>query len=105
MQPKVHLGYNSSLGNSFVGLDWSLDIPTIKRQTDKGFPTYTSSDVFLFSGEELVPLSPQESQRDSIPQPSSPRATLGNASQNTCHATLIKQTTGPKVNPRSFVCL
>ena len=57
LQPKVHLAYNSSLGNSFVGLGWSLDIPCLKRQTDKGFPTYTSGDVFLFSGEELVPLS------------------------------------------------
>src|SRR5438876_5973619 len=32
LQPKVHLAYNSSLGNSFVGLGWSLDLPSIKRQ-------------------------------------------------------------------------
>jgi hypothetical protein len=57
LQPKVRLAYNSSLGNSFVGLGWSLDLPTIKRQTDKGFPSFTSADTFVFGGEELVPLS------------------------------------------------
>src|SRR5215510_13672870 len=36
LQPKVHLAYNSNLGNSAVGLGWSLDLPMIKRQTDKG---------------------------------------------------------------------
>src|SRR5438034_996616 len=60
LQPKVHLAYNSGTGNSFVGLGWSLEIPCIKRQTDKGFPTYTSADVFIFAGEELVPLSNPE---------------------------------------------
>jgi RHS repeat-associated protein len=60
LQPKIHLAYNSGLGNSFVGLGWALDIPCIKRQTDKGFPTYSSEDVFVFGGEELVPLSNPE---------------------------------------------
>lgn len=57
LTPKLHLAYNSGLGNSIVGLGWSLDLPVIKRQTDKGFPVYGTSDVFLFNGEELVPLS------------------------------------------------
>lgn len=60
LQPKVHLSYNSNQGNSCVGLGWSLEFPSIKRQTDKGFPSYTSRDVFLFAGEELVPLSNPE---------------------------------------------
>ena len=51
VQPRVHLAYNSSTGNSFVGLGWSLEIPCIKRQTDKGFPTYTSADVIIFASE------------------------------------------------------
>jgi hypothetical protein len=62
LQPRLHLAYNSSLGNSFLGLGWSLELPCIKRQTDKGFPSYTANDVFLFQGEELVPLS--NPQRD-----------------------------------------
>ena len=57
LQPKVHLGYNSNLGNSFMGLGWSFEVPCIRRQTDKGFPSYTAGDTFLFGGEELVPLS------------------------------------------------
>lgn len=57
LQPKVRLAYNSGTGNSFVGLGWSSEFPTIKRQTDKGFPTYTAADVFVFGGEEMVPLS------------------------------------------------
>ncbi|HAB18264.1 MAG TPA: hypothetical protein DCE44_17700 [Verrucomicrobiales bacterium] len=60
LQPSVRLSYNSGLGNSIVGLGWSLEFPTIKRQTDKGFPTYTDNDVFVFQGEELVPLSNPE---------------------------------------------
>src|SRR3954462_7497008 len=44
LAPKIHLGYNSGLGNSILGLGWSLDFPAIKRQTDKGFPTYTGKD-------------------------------------------------------------
>ncbi|MBK1835056.1 hypothetical protein JIN78_13380 [Roseibacillus ishigakijimensis] len=57
LQPSLGLSYNSGLGNSFVGIGWTLSIPQIKRQTDKGFPSYNSSDTFLFNGEELVSLS------------------------------------------------
>lgn len=57
LEPKIRLGYNSNTGNSMVGLGWTLDFPSIKRQTDKGFPSYTDADTFLFGGEELVPLS------------------------------------------------
>ncbi|MEZ5324660.1 MAG: SpvB/TcaC N-terminal domain-containing protein [Verrucomicrobiales bacterium] len=53
----MQLSYNSGLGNSFVGIGWDLSLPVIKRQTDKGFPSYTETDTFLFQGEELVPLS------------------------------------------------
>ncbi len=56
-QPSLALSYNSGLGNSFVGIGWTLAIPDIRRQTDKGFPDYNSQDTFLFQGEELVPLS------------------------------------------------
>ena len=60
LQPSLHLGYNSGLGNSFMGLGWTLEIPSIRRRTDKGFPEYSDRDVFVFGGEELVPLSNPE---------------------------------------------
>ncbi len=57
LQPTVRLAYNSGLGNSCAGIGWTLDFPSIKRQTDKGFPHYDSTDTFVFGGEELVPLN------------------------------------------------
>jgi RHS repeat-associated protein len=62
--PELALSYNSGSGNSFLGIGWNLDLPRITRQLDKGLPRYTGAvepaateDVFLFRGEELVPLS------------------------------------------------
>ena len=57
LQPRLALTYNSGQGNSMVGIGWNFNLPSIKRQTDKGFPSYDSSDTFLFEGEELVPLT------------------------------------------------
>lgn len=57
-QPDLAIQYNSGLGNSTLGLAWTLSLPSIQRQTDKGQPEYNDSDVFIFSnGEELVPLN------------------------------------------------
>jgi hypothetical protein len=56
--PPVRLRYDSGSGNSVVGLGWSLDLPTIRRSTDKRLPRYRDQDVFLLQGaEELVPAS------------------------------------------------
>ena len=57
LAPELALSYNSGLGNSFLGIGWNLEIPQIRRQTDKGFPEYHFRDTFIFRGEELVPLS------------------------------------------------
>lgn len=57
-QPELSLNYNSGQGNGPFGLGWSLSIPLINRQTEKGIPSYASSDTFVYySGEELVPLT------------------------------------------------
>jgi RHS repeat-associated protein len=57
--PSLLLSYNSGSGNGIFGLGWSLEIPSIKRKTDKGLPQYLDSiesDTFIFSGtEDLVP--------------------------------------------------
>src|ERR1035437_7738088 len=69
--PPLALSYDSRYGNSVVGQGWRISGPlSIERQTEKGFPRYRDSeaaatasspaqpaDIFLFEGEELVPLS------------------------------------------------
>ncbi len=55
----LSLSYNSGSGNSIFGLGWNLNLPSIKRKTDKRLPQYLDtidSDTFLFSeAEDLVP--------------------------------------------------
>src|SRR5882672_4718355 len=63
--PGVDLSYNSGAGNSPFGQSWNCSPALcIERQTEKGFPRYRDTDntsrprdVFVFHGEELVPLS------------------------------------------------
>lgn len=59
VSPVLNLTYNSGAGNSAFGLGWGLNLPFIKRKTDKKLPRYLDdidSDTFLFSGaEDLVP--------------------------------------------------
>jgi RHS repeat-associated protein len=62
--PAVSMSYHSGQGNSALGQGWRLEAGlSIERQTSKGFPNYRDSDassvrrdVFVFKGEELVPL-------------------------------------------------
>lgn len=55
--PAVRLSYDSGAGNGLCGLGWSLDLPSIRRRTDRKLPSYhDDEDVFLISGsEDLVP--------------------------------------------------
>jgi RHS repeat-associated protein len=57
LQPDVVLRYNSGGGNGPFGIAWSAGFLCIQRQTEKGLPTYGSTDKFTLGGEELVPLS------------------------------------------------
>ncbi len=55
--PKLSPRYNSTGGNSEVGLGWSLGVMSIERSTAKGLPKYDSSDTFAVGGsDELVRL-------------------------------------------------
>lgn len=55
--PGLALSYNAGSGNSEFGIGWSLSIPKIQRKTDKGIPTYSDQDIFIYEGEELAHLS------------------------------------------------
>ena len=58
-QPSLSLAYDSGAGNGPFGLGWQLDLPSIRRKTDKGLPRYRDaedSDTFVLAGaEDLVP--------------------------------------------------
>jgi len=63
-QPALGLSYSSSGGNGPVGQGWSVGVPFIARQTDRGLPKYddrtswhAEQDRFVFNGgQELVPI-------------------------------------------------
>ncbi|MCC6903010.1 MAG: hypothetical protein IT377_28835, partial [Polyangiaceae bacterium] len=63
-QPSLGLSYSSSGGAGVVGMGWSIGVPFIARQTDRGVPRYddqaswhAGQDHFVFNGgQELVPI-------------------------------------------------
>jgi len=64
LTPELALQYDSGQGYGPAGIGWALDVPSIRRQVDRGLPRYIDSpgpgqlpDRFVgVSGEELVPL-------------------------------------------------
>jgi len=58
IEPHLALSYNSSGGNGYVGVGWSLSAfhSNIERVAagGRGAPTYTSSDSFVLDGELLL---------------------------------------------------
>lgn len=63
LNPTLSLRYDGGLGFGPLGVGWTFDPGSIRRQTDKGMPRYADhdpmvpSDRFLgIDGEELVPL-------------------------------------------------
>jgi RHS repeat-associated protein len=63
-QPSLGLSYSSAGGHGVSGVGWSIGVPFIARQTDKGIPGYDDQeafhheqDRFVFNGgQELVPI-------------------------------------------------
>jgi RHS repeat-associated protein len=66
-QPSLALSYSSGGGQSIAGMGWSIGVPFIARQTDRGIPKYNDpansagwypeQDRFVFNGgQELVPI-------------------------------------------------
>ena len=60
LAPPLSISYQSSSGNSIVGVGWSLDLGAIARSTKRGVPKYDSSDTFLAHGQELVAIGSNE---------------------------------------------
>ena len=63
-QPSLALSYTSSGGFDIAGTGWSVGVPFIARQTDRGIPRYNDrstfhpgQDRFVYNGgQELVPI-------------------------------------------------
>lgn len=63
-QPSLGLSYSSGSGAGIAGMGWSVGVPFIARQTDRGSPKYedcatwhAEQDRFVFNGgQELVPI-------------------------------------------------
>jgi RHS repeat-associated protein len=66
-QPGLALTFSSAAGPGIAGLGWSLSVPFVARQTDRGVPQYNDppqggawhpeQDRFVFNGgQELVPI-------------------------------------------------
>ncbi len=63
-QPSLGLSYSSSGGHGLAGAGWSVGVPFIARETDRGLPGYDdrggwhpNQDRFVFNGgQELVPI-------------------------------------------------
>ena len=63
-QPSLGLSYSSGSGAGLAGMGWSVGVPFIARQTDRGLPGYDdradwhpNQDRFVFNGgQELVPI-------------------------------------------------
>jgi RHS repeat-associated protein len=57
LTPNLALKYDSSDGNGWTGVGWSLEgVGTVERVgLGKGAPKYDATDIYLLDGEELVP--------------------------------------------------
>ena len=72
--PSLSLNYNSGSGNGPFGLGWNINLPSIRRRTDKLLPGYqdaVESDIFQLAGAEdlvarLVPDAQGNWQPDTI---------------------------------------
>jgi RHS repeat-associated protein len=76
--PSLALSYSTAGGNGSIGQGWSLGVPFISRQTDKGLPSYRDAatwhgqeDTFMYNGgQELVPVDSAAATRvDGAPVP------------------------------------
>ncbi len=61
--PDISLTYSTGNTSGPFGLGWQLSIPSIRRKTSRGVPSYDVDDVFILSGsEDLVPVEALETR-------------------------------------------
>jgi RHS repeat-associated protein len=60
MQPQVGIRYNSEGGNSWLGMGWDVDVPSIGIETRWGVPRFDAnleSETYLLAGAQLSPVT------------------------------------------------
>src|SRR5262249_39119632 len=60
VKPQLALSYDSSGGDGWLGLGWTLALPAIAVETRWGVPRYDPSketETYLLNGEQLTPLA------------------------------------------------
>ncbi|HEX6683468.1 MAG TPA: SpvB/TcaC N-terminal domain-containing protein [Candidatus Limnocylindrales bacterium] len=60
LQPKLAVHYDSSRGNSWLGMGWDLNVPAITIETRWGVPRYEAADeteTYVLNGEHLTPVA------------------------------------------------
>ncbi len=53
--PSLTLQYATAAANGAFGVGFSLPLPSISLQTDRGIPQYAGADFYLLGGQQLVP--------------------------------------------------
>jgi hypothetical protein len=69
MQPELALTYNSGAGNGWLGLGWSLDVPSITIDTRWGVPRYDNkleTETYQLNGEMLAAVTADEAAPTSV---------------------------------------
>jgi RHS repeat-associated protein len=80
LEPRLSLDYNSSGGNGWLGVGWSMSgLSTIERASPgRGTPNYDANDIFLLDGMELLPCEAgMQSPSCMYPAPSNGPAYVG----------------------------
>jgi RHS repeat-associated protein len=54
LRPSLSLTYSTGAGNSPFGLGWRFGTTRIERRCDRGIPSFTDSDTFVFGGADIL---------------------------------------------------
>ncbi|MEL7247890.1 MAG: SpvB/TcaC N-terminal domain-containing protein, partial [Bacteroidota bacterium] len=66
VQPDLNITYDSDGSNSWLGLGWNLDLPSITIDSRWGVPRYSNSietESYLYAGQALYPLAHRGEER------------------------------------------
>lgn len=54
MQPTLAVQYNSAAGNGWLGVGWSLELPSVEISTEFGVPAYDGAERYVLAGDQLT---------------------------------------------------